>query len=163
MPPAEPKSRKLRRLFQAGSVIRIMGAHDGLGAKLIEKNRFDGVWASGLEVSTAHAVPDANILTMTENLDAAMAMNEAPNTQRNTSGPIMVVTQLPTAPAKPWLASVATRMPRTMGQGLRKRAAKTSDRSWVLSPISAKATMPVETRNASISIRCAVYKRTNLT
>lgn len=73
----ESKARKLRRLFQAGSVIRIMGAHDGLGAKLIEKNAYDGVWASGLEISTAHAVPDANILTMTENLDAATAMNEA--------------------------------------------------------------------------------------
>jgi phosphoenolpyruvate phosphomutase len=77
MVPVESKARKLRRLFQSQSVIRIMGAHDGLGAKLIEKNGFDGVWASGLEISTAHAVPDANILTMTENLEAATAMNEA--------------------------------------------------------------------------------------
>jgi hypothetical protein len=44
-------------------------------------------------------------------------------------------------------------MPNTMGQGLRKRAANTSDKSWVLSPISAKATMPVETKKASIENR----------
>jgi hypothetical protein len=37
-----------------------------------------------------------------------------------------------------------------MGHGLRKRAAKTKDKSCVLSPISARATMPVETRKASI-------------
>ena len=79
-----------------------------------------------------------------------MAMKDAPSTQRSTSGPITVVTQLPTAPAKPWLAKVATKMPNTMGQGLRKRAASTSDKSWVLSPISAKATIPVETKNASM-------------
>lgn len=54
-----------------------MGAHNGLGAKLIEKNGFDGVWASGLEISTSYALPDANILTMTENLQAAGAMNDA--------------------------------------------------------------------------------------
>ncbi|MGH7198886.1 MAG: isocitrate lyase/phosphoenolpyruvate mutase family protein, partial [Candidatus Omnitrophota bacterium] len=59
------------------SILRIVGAHDGLGAKLIERNRFDGVWASGLEISASHGVPDANILTMTELLDAASAMNHA--------------------------------------------------------------------------------------
>lgn len=54
-----------------------MGAHDGLGAKLIEKHGFDAIWASGLEISTSHAVPDANILTMTENLQAAIMINDA--------------------------------------------------------------------------------------
>lgn len=71
------KARVLRELFQSKSILRIVGAHDGLGAKLIEQNHFDGVWASGFEISTSHAVPDANILTMTELLDAASAMNHA--------------------------------------------------------------------------------------
>lgn len=71
------KASGLRRRLQAGEFIRIAGAHHALGAKLIEKNAFDGVWASGLEISTAHGVPDANILTMTENLEAAQAMNDA--------------------------------------------------------------------------------------
>jgi hypothetical protein len=37
-----------------------------------------------------------------------MARKEAPSNQRSTSGLKTVVTQLPKAPAKPWLASVAT-------------------------------------------------------
>jgi phosphoenolpyruvate phosphomutase len=71
------KAQILRQLFQAKSIVRIVGAHNGLGAKLIEEAGFDGVWASGLEISTSFAVPDANILTMTENLAAAQAMNDA--------------------------------------------------------------------------------------
>jgi hypothetical protein len=46
------------------------------------------------------------------------------------------------------LRSVEARMPATIGHGRRKRAARTRERSWVLSPISASATRPVETRNA---------------
>lgn len=71
------KAAVLRELFASKPLVRIVGAHNGLGAKLIERHGFDGVWASGLEISTAHAVPDANILTMTEHLAAAQAMNDA--------------------------------------------------------------------------------------
>lgn len=46
----------------------LAGAHNGLSARLVEEARFDAVWASGFEISAAHAVPDANILTMAENL-----------------------------------------------------------------------------------------------
>lgn len=71
------KAKTLRRLFSSPAMIRIVGAHDAIGAKLIEKNGFEGVWASGLEISTAHGVPDANILTMTDYLNAAITMNQA--------------------------------------------------------------------------------------
>lgn len=71
------KATKLRGLFESKELIRIVGAHNGLTARLIEKNGFEGVWAGGLEVSTSHAVPDANILTMTQHLDAANVMNES--------------------------------------------------------------------------------------
>ena len=67
----------LRELFAKPGVIRLMGAYNPLGAKLAERAGFDGVWASGLEVSTAYAVPDANILTMAEFLDAAGSMADA--------------------------------------------------------------------------------------
>jgi hypothetical protein len=43
-------------------------------------------------------------------------------------------------------------MPATMGQGRLKRAASTNDSSWVLSPISATATMAVEVSKASIML-----------
>ncbi len=71
------KAAKLKSLFETKKVVRIMGAHDGLGAYLIEKSGFDGVWASGLEISTSHLVPDANILTMTDNFLACQTMNDA--------------------------------------------------------------------------------------
>ena len=71
------KTSALRKAFQSRKIVRIVGAHNGLGAQLIERSGFEGIWASGLEISTAFCVPDANILTMTENLDAARAINEA--------------------------------------------------------------------------------------
>ncbi|MDD5085399.1 MAG: isocitrate lyase/phosphoenolpyruvate mutase family protein [Candidatus Omnitrophica bacterium] len=73
----ETKAEKLRKLFAEKDLIRVVGAHDGLGAKLIERNGFDAVWASGFEIATSHAVPDANILTMTQHLDAAEVINDA--------------------------------------------------------------------------------------
>ncbi|MBI3318676.1 MAG: isocitrate lyase/phosphoenolpyruvate mutase family protein [Candidatus Omnitrophica bacterium] len=72
-----PKGVLLREAFRSKGILKIVGAHNGLGAKLIERHGFDGVWASGLEISSAYGLPDANILTMTENLDAARAINEA--------------------------------------------------------------------------------------
>jgi phosphoenolpyruvate phosphomutase len=54
------------RFLEAKEPLIIVGAHDGLGARLIEQHDFDGVWASGLEISASHGVPDANILTMTQ-------------------------------------------------------------------------------------------------
>ena len=71
------KAAILRELFSRQSIIRVAGAHNALGAKLTERAGFDGVWASGLEISTAHAVPDASILTMTEYRTAAALMNDA--------------------------------------------------------------------------------------
>lgn len=67
----------LRRLFASPGPIVIAGAHHGLGARLVEEAGFDGVWASGFEISASHGVPDASILTMTETLDAARKMADA--------------------------------------------------------------------------------------
>lgn len=71
------KAKKLREIFDKEGVIRIVGAHDGITAKLVELNGFDGVWASGFEISASYAVPDANILTMTQYLQANSVMNDA--------------------------------------------------------------------------------------
>lgn len=64
----------LRERIQQGGFIRIVGAHNALTAKLVEEAGFEGVWSSGFEISTSHAVPDANILTMTDFLNAASEM-----------------------------------------------------------------------------------------
>lgn len=71
------KSMLLRQLLRKPQPLRLIGAHDGLSAKLGEEAGFDAVWASGFEISAAYALPDANILTMTEYLEAATVMNDA--------------------------------------------------------------------------------------
>ena len=71
------KSAIFREAISRPGVLRLVGAHNGLCARLIERHGFEGVWASGLEISTSHALPDANILTMTEYLSAAQEMNDA--------------------------------------------------------------------------------------
>jgi hypothetical protein len=52
--------------------------------------------------------------------------------------------------AKPWLTMVAKKMPAMMGKGRLKRAANKKASNWVLSPISASATTPVDTKNDSM-------------
>ncbi|NUM35176.1 MAG: isocitrate lyase/phosphoenolpyruvate mutase family protein [Candidatus Brocadiae bacterium] len=71
------KAELLRKLLLEKEIVRIVGAHNGMSAKLVEEAGFEGIWASGLEVSTAHAVPDANILTMTDHLEACINMNDS--------------------------------------------------------------------------------------
>ena len=68
------KKNSLKSMIEQGKLIKIVGAHNGLTAKLVEEAGFNGIWASGLEISTSHAVPDANILTMTDYLHAAEDM-----------------------------------------------------------------------------------------
>lgn len=70
-------TQRLRELFNKPGIIRLAGAHHALGAKLAEKAGFNGVWSSGLEISASHAVPDANILTMSEYLATAESMATA--------------------------------------------------------------------------------------
>ena len=68
---------RLRELFRQPGIIRLAAAHNALGAKLVERAGFEAVWSGGLEISTSFAVPDANILTMSEYLAAAQWMAEA--------------------------------------------------------------------------------------
>ncbi|MDJ0521645.1 MAG: isocitrate lyase/phosphoenolpyruvate mutase family protein [Planctomycetota bacterium] len=69
----DAKRRLRERLSQPGPLL-VAGAHNGMTAKLVEEAGFDAVWASGFEISAAHCVPDANILTMAEQLGAASWM-----------------------------------------------------------------------------------------
>lgn len=70
------KASKLRELMARPGPIVIIGAHNGLSGKIGEEAGFDGLWASGFEISASYAVPDANILTMAESLSAAKMMND---------------------------------------------------------------------------------------
>lgn len=71
------KARKLRELMTRPEPILLVGAHNGLSAKLGQEAGFDAIWASGFEISASYGIPDANILTMAENLAAARMMNDA--------------------------------------------------------------------------------------
>lgn len=72
------KSTTFRRLLSASKPVVLAGAHDALSAKLIEQVGFDGVWVSSFGLSAAQkAVPDANVLTMTESLEVAKNINQA--------------------------------------------------------------------------------------
>jgi len=71
------KASKLRALMARPGPIVIVGAHNGISAKIGEEAGFDGLWASGFEISASYAVPDANILTMADNLHAAKMIEDA--------------------------------------------------------------------------------------
>lgn len=71
------KAIRLRELLASGDLVRVAGAHDGLGAALIAEAGFDAVWASSFEVSAARALPDASLLTMTDYLQTAIHLDRA--------------------------------------------------------------------------------------
>jgi len=68
---------RLRQPRPDHPVLLAAGAHDALSAKLAEEAGFDAIWASGFGISAVQAVPDANILTLTETLDAVRRICDA--------------------------------------------------------------------------------------
>ncbi len=67
----------LLSLLRRPGVILAAGAHDALSAKLAQEAGFDAIWASGFGISAVQAVPDANILTLTETLEAVRRICDA--------------------------------------------------------------------------------------
>ena len=72
-------NNNLMKKIQEKQFVKVCGAFDVMSAKLAEMNDFDAVWASGFGISSARALPDAGILTMTELLDAVTFMADACN------------------------------------------------------------------------------------
>ena len=60
----------------SGGLVTLMAAHNPLSARLAEEAGFDGIWASGFELSAAYGVPDASLLSFTTHLDMTRAMIE---------------------------------------------------------------------------------------
>src|SRR5262245_38931845 len=50
-------------------LVHIMATHSPLSAKLAEEAGFDGLWASGFELSALYAVPDMSLVTMSQHLE----------------------------------------------------------------------------------------------
>jgi phosphoenolpyruvate phosphomutase len=66
----------LRDKLASGELATLMAAHNPLSARLAEEAGFDGIWASGYELSAAYGVPDASLLSYTHHLDMTRAIIE---------------------------------------------------------------------------------------
>ncbi|MGH7311787.1 MAG: isocitrate lyase/phosphoenolpyruvate mutase family protein [Candidatus Rokuibacteriota bacterium] len=72
------KAADLRAILARPGLVPAVGAHDALSAKLIEAAGLPVVWSSSFTVSAAQrAMPDVNLLTMTETLETARHLNNA--------------------------------------------------------------------------------------
>ena len=60
---------KLRALLKRPGAIKVVGAHDALSARLIERAGFDAIWASGFAISASlKCIPDASFIDSSEQL-----------------------------------------------------------------------------------------------
>jgi phosphoenolpyruvate phosphomutase len=75
---ATAKRARLQAGLASDRAVLAVGAHDALTAKLIGECGFDAVWVSGLAVATmVYGIPDVNLTTMNETLDAAIRIDRA--------------------------------------------------------------------------------------
>src|ERR1700752_877959 len=68
------RGRRLRETMAAADLIQVMAAHSPLSALLAEEAGFDGLWASGFELSALYGLPDVSLLSMTQHLDMVRAI-----------------------------------------------------------------------------------------
>jgi phosphoenolpyruvate phosphomutase len=64
----------LKRKIAETGLAHIMSAHSPLSARLAAEAGFDGLWASGFELSALLGLPDVSLVTMTQHLDMVRAM-----------------------------------------------------------------------------------------
>ncbi|QRM32788.1 phosphonopyruvate hydrolase [Microvirga sp. VF16] len=70
------KARQLRDRMAERGLVHIMAAHSPLSARLAEEAGFDGLWASGFELSALYGLADVSLVSMTQHLDMVRAMAE---------------------------------------------------------------------------------------
>ena len=78
------KSQRFRDLLSSPDLSFFMEAHNGMSARIVEEAGFEGIWASGLSISTAFGVRDRGEASWTQVLDVLEFMSDA------TSIPILV-------------------------------------------------------------------------
>src|SRR6202140_4114774 len=66
----------LKEKLASGDLVTLMSAHNPLSARLAEEAGFDGIGASGFELSAAYGVPDASLLSFSQHLDMTRAIIE---------------------------------------------------------------------------------------
>ena len=70
------KLKRVRDILSNPGVGVGVGAGDALCAKMIERAGFDFIWSGSLCVSASFAVPDANLISMSQYCEVARSMNE---------------------------------------------------------------------------------------
>lgn len=68
------KGRLLRDKMADTGLVHIMAAHSPLSARLAKEAGFDGIWASGFELSALYGLADVSLVSMTQHLDMLRAM-----------------------------------------------------------------------------------------
>jgi phosphoenolpyruvate phosphomutase len=68
---------RLRSAIASGRLVRAVGCHDALAARLAENAGFEAIWESGLTLSASRGVPDMGCVTMSEYLDTAESLVQA--------------------------------------------------------------------------------------
>lgn len=68
------KAKRLRSRMSERGLVHVMAAHSPLSAILAEEAGFDGLWASGFELSALYGLADMSLITMTQHLDMLRAM-----------------------------------------------------------------------------------------
>lgn len=71
------KGKILKDKMAKNGLVHIMAAHSPLSARLAEEAGFDGIWASGFELSALYGLPDVSLVSMTQHLDMMRAMADA--------------------------------------------------------------------------------------
>ncbi len=64
----------LRDRISGPGLLHIMAAHSPLSARMAQEAGFDGIWASGFELSALYGLPDVSLVSMTQHLDMVRAM-----------------------------------------------------------------------------------------
>jgi phosphoenolpyruvate phosphomutase len=72
----QSKASRLRRLLLSPDLRFLMEAHNGLSAKIVQEAGFEGIWASGLSISTALGVRDNNEASWTQVLEVLEFMSD---------------------------------------------------------------------------------------
>jgi phosphonopyruvate hydrolase len=70
------RGRSLRDKMASGGLLRIMATHSPLSARLAEEAGFDGLWASGFELSALYGLADVSLISMTQHLDLVRTIVE---------------------------------------------------------------------------------------
>ena len=78
------RTTRFRSLLTSPGVAYVMEAHDGISARIAQEAGFEAIWASGLSISAAMGVRDANEASWTQVLEHVEFMADA------TTVPIMV-------------------------------------------------------------------------